>query len=110
MGRISAQNFGFCSQEGRMMNVEEIASIARIELTEEEKKKFSAQMETILAYVNRLREVDVEQVEPFNQVHRAVNVWREDEVQRGLARDEVLKNAPQHRDGQIVVPKVIEGA
>jgi aspartyl/glutamyl-tRNA(Asn/Gln) amidotransferase C subunit len=55
-------------------------------------------------------EVDVEGILPFNRSGDAVARWREDRIQRGIGREKVLSNAPAQREGQIVVPKVVEGA
>jgi aspartyl-tRNA(Asn)/glutamyl-tRNA(Gln) amidotransferase subunit C len=91
------------------MDVEEIASISRIALDEGERKKFGEQMEAVLAYVRRLEEVDVEGVEPATHAVAVENVWGEDVVQRGIPGEEILRNAPAVRDGQIAVPRVVEG-
>jgi aspartyl-tRNA(Asn)/glutamyl-tRNA(Gln) amidotransferase subunit C len=66
-------------------------------------------LDQILGYVEQLGAVDVEGVEPTYQVHSLHTVVRSDEIKDyGVARDDLLKNAPEKEDNLIVVPKVIE--
>lgn len=60
--------------------INHIAELSRLELTEEEKEKYGAQLDTILKYVSQLEEVDTSKVEPTAQVSGLVDVWREDKV------------------------------
>ena len=90
------------------LDVDYIANLARIELTDEEKEKFRSQFGDILKYFEKLNQVDVEGVEPTAHAFARHNVWDEDEVRPGFTADEALSNAPARRHDQVVVPRVIE--
>ena len=98
---------------GRMDNgidIDYVAALARIELSQEEKEKFSAQLGQVLDYFKKLSDVDVEGVEPSAHAHAMYNVWREDVEGDAMSIEDALMNAPKKRDNQIVVPKVVEDA
>lgn len=88
--------------------VKHVANLARLAITEEEAQKFTTQLDAIITFAELLNEVDTEQVEPTSHVLDMKNVMREDVPSSGLPREEVLKNAPEHQDGQIKVPSIIE--
>ena len=88
--------------------VEYVADLSRIELTEEEKEKFAGQLGKIVEYVEQLNELDVSRVEPMSHAVELQNVQREDAVKPSLTPDEALANAPDRKDGFFRVPKVIE--
>lgn len=88
-------------------DVERIAKLARLEFDEEEKEKFTHQLNQILAYVEQLNKLNTTNVEPLSQVIELENVFREDEVKEGLTTDEALKNAPSKTEQFFKVPKVI---
>ncbi len=88
-------------------DVEYIAKLARLEYSDEEKKTFTEQFNTILAYIEKLNELNTGDVEPLSHVIELSNVVREDEVKPSLPVDEVLKNAPSKTDAFFKVPKVI---
>lgn len=89
-------------------DVEYVAKLARIELTEEEKNILTSQLNSILGHIEKLSELDTEGVEPTFHVFDVRNVFREDEVRPSLPTEEILKNAPV-RDGNFFkVPKIIE--
>lgn len=88
--------------------VEYVAKLARLELTEEEKETFTQQFDNILSYMDKLNQLDTEGIEPTSHVLPLYNVFREDEVRPSLPRDEALANAPDHKDGFFRVPRVIE--
>ncbi len=90
------------------MDVEHIAHLARLRLTEEEEMKFSAQLNSILTYVEKLNELDTTGVEPTSHVLALSDVMREDGVRASLAQDEALMNAPDRNDHFYRVPKIIE--
>ena len=90
------------------IDVDYVANLARIELSEQEKEKFKSQFADILKYFDKLNEVDVEGVEPTAHAFPRHNVWDEDEPRSGFSAEEALSNAPAHRQDQIVVPRVIE--
>lgn len=85
-----------------------IAHLARLELTAEEEKKFSRQLGEILAYVDKLKEVDTRNVLPTSHVFALKNVFREDTRKKSLAEREALSNAPKKRRNQFQVPRIIE--
>ncbi|MDR3317027.1 MAG: Asp-tRNA(Asn)/Glu-tRNA(Gln) amidotransferase subunit GatC [Puniceicoccales bacterium] len=91
------------------MDIDAVASLARIHLTEEEKEKFSGQLESILRYADRLMSVDVEGVEPSAHAFEIVNMWAEDVVEESFDRRDALANAPEVEDNQFIVPRVVEG-
>ena len=90
------------------IDVDYVANLARIELSEQEKEKFKSQFSDILKYFDKLNEVDVEGVEPTAHAFPRHNVWDEDEPRPGFSAEEALSNAPARRQDQIVVPRVIE--
>jgi aspartyl-tRNA(Asn)/glutamyl-tRNA(Gln) amidotransferase subunit C len=88
--------------------VKYVANLARLAITEEEANKFTKQLDNIISFAEQLNELDTENVEPTAHVLEIKNVMREDKAQQGLHREEVLKNAPEHQDGQIKVPGIME--
>jgi aspartyl-tRNA(Asn)/glutamyl-tRNA(Gln) amidotransferase subunit C len=90
------------------LNLDHVAKLARLELTPEEKAKFSAQLGDVLTYIEQLKKVDVSHVEPTAHAFPVYNVWAEDIAQPGLPVDVALKNAPAQRNHMIVVPRVLE--
>ena len=91
-----------------MKDVEYVAKLARLELTKEEKEKYSKQLGDILNYINKLNELDTSAVEPTSHVVAISNVFRQDEVKPSLTNEEVLSNAPKKEKGFFKVKKVIE--
>lgn len=92
------------------MNIDYVAGLARIELSPQQKQKFSAQLGQILDYFKKLSDVDVSGVEPSAHAHAIYNVWREDEQGETMSIQDALMNAPKQKENQIVVPKVVEDA
>lgn len=90
------------------LNIDRIAQLARIALTAEEKEKFSAQLADVLTNIEKLRQVNVDGVEPTAHAFPIYNVWADDVAQAGLSVEDALRNAPEKRDNMIVVPKVVE--
>lgn len=88
--------------------VKHVANLARLAVTDEEVKKFQQNLDAIITYAEQLNEIDTENIEPTSHVLDMKNVMREDVPAKGLPREEVLKNAPEHQDGQIKVPSIIE--
>lgn len=85
-----------------------VARLARIELTDEERERYKAQLGDILRYFHHLDAVEVEGVEPTSHAYPMQNVWRRDDPSPALPVEEALRHAPAQRDQQFVVPKVIE--
>lgn len=90
------------------IDLDNLARLARLELTPEEKDKLGPQLERIVGYVNQLSRVNVDGIEPMAHAVEFENVWREDEAVEPLDREKGLANAPLQRDGMVVVPRVIE--
>lgn len=88
--------------------VKNVAETARLMLTDEEVKNFTKQLDHMLLLADKLNEIDTTDVKPLTHVIEARNVMREDKVESSLNVEEVLKNAPDHEDGQIKVPSILE--
>ncbi len=87
-------------------DVEHVAKLARLELTEEEKQKFTTQLGDVLKYVDQMNEVDTTGVEPMAHAIDFVNVMRDDVVKYEQTKDELMKNAPNEENGFFKVPKI----
>ena len=90
------------------IDVKYVAHLARLGLTPEEERKFGAQLGQVLGYIEKLREVDVSQVDPTAHAVPMVNVTRPDEVRLSLPTDEALRNAPARANDLFIVPKIVE--
>jgi aspartyl-tRNA(Asn)/glutamyl-tRNA(Gln) amidotransferase subunit C len=90
------------------IDVEHIAHLAKLRLSEEEEDTFGAQLSSILAYVEKLNELDTSGAEPTSHVLAMSNVMREDILRPSLPTDEALLNAPDRTDNFYRVPKIIE--
>ena len=88
--------------------VEHIAELARLELTDEEKSRFREQLSDILDYAARLQTIDTSRISPTASVLAERSLLREDIAVEGLSIDQVLKNAPSTGDHQFRVPPVME--
>ena len=88
--------------------VEHVAKLARLAITEQEKAIFSEQLSSILTYVEQLNELDTSKVEPTSHVISMQNVLREDRVKDSLPREEALAGAPEASEEFFRVPKIIE--
>ncbi|MGB9780383.1 Asp-tRNA(Asn)/Glu-tRNA(Gln) amidotransferase subunit GatC [Caldanaerobacter sp.] len=88
--------------------VEHIAKLARLKFNEEEIEVMAEELGKILDYVNKLKELYTENVEPTAHVVPIHNVFREDEVKPSMPREKVLMNAPFTEQGCFKVPKIIE--
>jgi len=90
------------------IDVKYVAHLARLALTPEEEKQLGAQLGSILGYIEKLRELDVANVEPTAHAVPMVNVTRADEVRPSLAHGDALRNAPRQAGGLFIVPKIVE--
>ena len=91
------------------IDIDYVAKLARLDMSEEEKSKLRAQLDDILGYFDKLNSVDVEGVEPMAHAHRVANVWREgDQPDETFAPEILTGMAPDQRDNQVLVPKVVE--
>ena len=84
-----------------------VAELARLSLGPEEIELFTRQLNDILAYVEKLQELDTSGVAPLAHVIPVFNAFREDEVREGLPLEEALENAPAREEGNFLVPRVI---
>lgn len=90
----------------KIEDVVHVAKLARLELTEEEKVKFSKQLGDILKYMEQLNEVDTTGVEPMNHPIDFSNVMRDDVVHYEQTREELMANAPDIEQDYFKVPKI----
>jgi len=90
------------------IDVEHIAQLARLELSEEEKERYGQQLSAILEYAARLQKLDTHDIPPTSSVLPPRSVLRKDEAIPGLDREDVLRNAPLVDDHQFRVPLVRE--
>jgi aspartyl-tRNA(Asn)/glutamyl-tRNA(Gln) amidotransferase subunit C len=88
--------------------VEYVAKLARLNLTEEEAVKYTEQLNSILEFAGKLNELDTTNVPPTSHVLDVSNVMRDDEVRPSASREDALRNAPDEEDGQFKVPAVME--
>jgi len=90
-----------------MKDVEHVALLARLELTDEENQEQLEKLNQILDAMEVLNQVDTSHVEPLAHVLPINNVFREDELKESLPREKVLQNAPDHEEGMFKVPKIV---
>lgn len=88
--------------------VDKIANLARLQFNEAEKASIKGDLQKMIAFVEKLNELDTSGVAPLLHMSGNVNVLREDEVKGSIPRAEGLKNAPLHDDRFFKVPKVIK--
>ena len=87
-------------------DVEHVAKLARLELTEEEKELYTKQLGDVLKYVDQMNEVDTANVEPLSHPIDFVNVMREDEPHQEISKEALMSNAPDEENGFFKVPKI----
>lgn len=88
--------------------VENVAKLARLQLTPEELDRYGKQLAAILDYIAKLEKLDVQGLEPLAQAVDTSNVFRDDTPRPGLARDAALQNAPEKNGDFFIVPKIVE--
>jgi aspartyl-tRNA(Asn)/glutamyl-tRNA(Gln) amidotransferase subunit C len=89
------------------MDIEHVAKLARLKLTDAEKKRFSNQMGTIIKYIEKLNELDTKNVEPTAHVLGLENVFRDDIATNPLTDQDPINDSPAHSKGHYEVPKII---
>ena len=89
-------------------DVKYVARLARISLTPAEEEKFGQQIAHIIGYIEKLKELNVDEIEPTAHAAPLVNVFRPDEIQPSLTNEEALRNAPAKANGLFLVPKIVE--
>lgn len=93
---------------GNDFDVKYVANLARIQLTPDEEQKFAAQLNHILGYIEKLRELDVSNVEPTAHAVPLTNIMRRDEIRASMPHEDALRNAPSKANGLFLVPKIVE--
>jgi aspartyl-tRNA(Asn)/glutamyl-tRNA(Gln) amidotransferase subunit C len=88
-------------------DVEYVAWLARLDLSEEEKERFTVQLGQVLEHAEKIKSLDTEHVEPTSHVIPMKNVMREDRVSPSLSQEEALSNAPRREGGYFVVPRIL---
>ncbi len=88
--------------------IEDIAKLSKLKFDESSSEKMKDDLEKILAFVDKLNEIDTEGVEPLIYMSDEVNVLRVDEISEETAQDEALKNAPQKDSDYFKVPTVLK--
>jgi len=90
------------------IDIEHVARLARLDLSEPEKERMRSQLDAILTYIDKLRRLNTDNVEPTSHAIPMVNVMREDELRPCLPREEMLANAPEREGDFVRVPRIIE--
>ena len=88
--------------------VDKLAHLSRLQFNETEKKEIRTDLQRMIAFVEKLNELNLDGVEPMLHMSDEVNVLREDEVKGSVSREDALKNAPLHDEQFFKVPKVIK--
>ena len=88
--------------------VRKVSKLAKIRINEREEKKLIEELNNILGWVDELKKVDTDKIEPMLSVFNESMVMRKDEVFSETSDELVLKNAPESKSGFFVVPKVVE--
>jgi aspartyl-tRNA(Asn)/glutamyl-tRNA(Gln) amidotransferase subunit C len=86
-----------------------IAELARLDLTEQEKEEYARQLSDILAYVEKIGEMNTADVRPTDHIVELNNVFREDRARESDGASALRSMAPRFEDGHVVVPIIIEG-
>ena len=97
-----------CEMEVNDALVEKLARLARLRFDDAEKEEIKNDLQRMIAFVEKLNELDLEDVQPLMHMTDEVNVLREDVVTGSITREEALKNAPEHDEQFFKVPKVIK--
>ena len=90
------------------MDIEYVAKLARVELDAKQKKKFSRQLKDILSYIQKLKQLKLDQAEPMSHVLALKNVFRQDRLKPSLPLEKTLTNAPKIDRDSFSVPRIIE--
>jgi aspartyl-tRNA(Asn)/glutamyl-tRNA(Gln) amidotransferase subunit C len=88
--------------------VEHLAKLANLELSEEEREEFTQQLDEFLQYATKVNEIDTTEIKPTSHVVFLKNVLREDSIKESLPQEIALSNAPKQERAHFKVPKVIE--
>jgi aspartyl-tRNA(Asn)/glutamyl-tRNA(Gln) amidotransferase subunit C len=88
--------------------INNLAQLARLEFNDAEKDEIKNDLQKMIAFIDKLNELDTTGVEPLLHMSDNINVLREDEVKGSISREDALKNAPVHDEQFFKVPKVIK--
>lgn len=88
--------------------VERVAALSKLTFTEEQKEKMQVELNKIVAFIEKMNNLDTEGVEPLIFMTDEINAFRDDEVRDVISREDALKNAPQKNSDYFKVPKVLE--
>ncbi len=89
-------------------DVEHVADLARLYITDEEKKALEGELSAIIDFADKLSEVDTEGIEPAAHAIHIQNVFRKDEIVPSYKREELIENAPDKQAGCFAVPRIVE--
>ncbi len=90
------------------IDLQHVVKLARIELSAEEEQRIGPQLSEIIQYVEKLNELDADDIEPTAHAVQLTNVLREDQLCPSLSQDDAMRNAPKSSKGLFVVPKIVE--
>lgn len=88
--------------------IEYVSALAKLRLQPEEKEKAKKDLGNILNYIDMMKELDTDGIEPMSHAFSMKNVFRDDVVTNEDNREELLKNAPKQKDGCFMVPKTVD--
>jgi aspartyl-tRNA(Asn)/glutamyl-tRNA(Gln) amidotransferase subunit C len=88
--------------------IEKLAELSMLQFDEAEKEAIKMDLQKMIGFIDKLKELDTTGIEPLMHMSNEVNVLRDDEIGNMLSRDEALKNAPHHDNNYFKVPKVIK--
>ena len=88
--------------------IQDIAKLSKLKFDDSAEKKMKADMQKMIAFVDKLNEIDTEGVEPLIYINQEVNVLREDKISANISQEDALKNAPQKDSDYFKVPTVLK--
>lgn len=88
--------------------IDKLSKLSMLQFNDEEREEIKADLEKMIGFVDKLKELDTSGVEPLLHMSNEINVLREDVPAHMITREEALKNAPHHDDIYFKVPKVIK--
>ena len=88
--------------------IDKLAHLARLKFNDAEKQEIKNDLQRMIVFVEKLNELDLENVEPLLHMSSEINVLRTDEIKGSITRSEAMRNAPLHDDQFFKVPKVIK--
>lgn len=96
------------NQNITIQEVDKVASLARLAISDENRVKFAEQLSSILAHIAKLSELNTDNIEPTSHILPISNVFREDSTEKGFAYDNPIKSAVKEEHNHFKVPKIIE--